>query len=128
MCTENTFLNFPDIQSTEIYDPAKNAWHYGPDVSEPMFGHCAVTLDEPGSKVLVIGGFATGLGTQDSTKLFDWNNQEWSDGGRMSVPRFRMTCMKTTLSGMAVVVVAGGSNGDDTWNSVEIYDINTKAW
>ena len=102
---------------------------YGPDIQVPVYGHCAVTIDENYNQILVIGGkVVSGAGTKDSATIFDFTTQQWSDAGSMSVPRHRMTCTRATLSGKDVVVVAGGGHDDNTWSSVDFYDIGLGEW
>ena len=63
--------------STEVYDPAVNAWNAGPDLPTGLIGHAAVLLGD--GRVLISGGI-------ELTSLFGFPSQKWTANCHLADP------------------------------------------
>lgn len=121
-------LSCPD-PSTELYDPVKNAWDFGPGVTG-RFGHTATLL--PGGKILVLGGIGaqgctvehpTAQDTLASGELYDPKPDIWSSIAVMQFPRAKHTSTLLPNGGVLVVGTDAASNARP-----ELYDIAIDSW
>jgi len=108
--------------STEIYDPAINAWRVVRNMPNRVIYHAAVTLSN--GKVLVSGG-TLGLSSQNEAFLFDPVNETWSETKPMIWYRYRHTL---TLLPNGKVLAIGGEDDDVLLESCELYDPVSGTW
>src|SRR5690349_19947389 len=73
--------------STEIFDPATNAWSSMASMTIARSGHTATLL--PGGKVLITGGYNGGY--LASAELYDPTSNTWSSAGSMVAARVNHT-------------------------------------
>lgn len=112
-----------DIATSEIYDPATNAWT--PTGPMPQVIDGAQTFVRPDGKVLAVGGgFANGVHTA-ATALYDPAAGTWSAGPSMSTPR--ISAAGVTLKDGRYLIAGGVANGP-TLASAEVYDPVANAW
>ena len=94
----------------ELFDPASGRWLAAPSLREPRTGHAALRL--PGSRVLVVMGFAGDLGLL-TTEVLDVRAGTWSRGPRLGERRddddSGPGCAVVLRGGS--VLVAGGYDG-----------------
>ncbi|MBC7880943.1 MAG: hypothetical protein H7Y37_06365 [Anaerolineae bacterium] len=109
-----------------VVDPS---WTITGSMSTERYLHTATLL--PNSKVLVAGGGTqSGSGISNSAELYDPQTGTWSSTGSLNIARYQHTA---TLLPNGKVLVAGGvgtefTNGTNTLNNVELYDISTGTW
>ena len=96
-----------------------------------MFGHCVASINDDGTKHLLVGGI--NMPTTTETYIFDWNDQTlgWTPVGNLPVAVNYPSCVRATIENGSkdVVVVAGGStttNGAS--DAVQIYEISSEIW
>ncbi len=110
------------LSSTEIYDPATNAWTAGGTLSTARYCHTATLLAN--SKVLVVGGYGTS-GFLSSAEVYDLVTNAWTAGGTLTTAR----CIHTANPlAHGKVLVAGGYSNSGNLSSTEVYDTATNAW
>ena len=88
----------------------------GPDMPQPLMGHCAAVVDS--SKVIVLGGFSSAINDYNPKGfMYDFGSQEWVSKSWMS-PGARMdsSCLNVKFGGKRKVIFAGG------WNNVAQQD------
>jgi N-acetylneuraminic acid mutarotase len=111
------------LASTELYDPASNAWSVAGALATARAGHTATLLLS--GQVLVAGG-AGASGTIASAELYDPASNTWSAAGSM----FQALASPTaTLLPSGKVLVAGGDTGGPFGDtaSAELYDPQTQT-
>lgn len=113
-------------RTTEIYDPATNAWTLTGELTTPRMTHTTTLLAN--GKVLLTGGSSDGSGTIiANVELYDPATGEWSATGSMTTPRVLHTL--TLLPNGKVLAVGGASaNTGGLLRSSEIYDPATGNW
>ena len=113
------------LASTEIYDPAQDAWTQGPDLPSALFASKAVTLGD--GRVLMVGGFSYD-GQLSSAALYDPSTNAWTPGPAMSVVR---VLPDATPLGDGRILVTGGFTNDEVQSSAtsaELFDPRTNSW
>lgn len=99
------------LKTTEMIEAGEGAITRvspGPDLLQPLMGHCAAVVDS--SKVIVIGGFSSEINDYNSkAQIYDFSSQEWLTKSWMS-PGARMdtSCVNVNIGGKRKVIVAGG--------------------
>jgi len=111
--------------STEIFDPARNAFAAGPDLLEPLADPVALILRD--GSILVAGGYS-GHASVASAELLDPQLVAFRSTGPMSTPRSAHG--GAPLPDGRVIVIGGNSRGDTgtVLASAEVYDPATGAW
>lgn len=130
---ENTF-----ISSSELYDPATNAWTLSGNLVTARYLHTTTVL--PNGKVLIAGGIGMGAAYDGnnptpvaapiaSAELYDPSTGKWSATGNLAQQRAEHTA--TLLPNGKVLVTGGlaseGVGGGPT-ASAELYDPTTGKW
>lgn len=78
------------VQSSELFDPARQSWSVAPRLAQPRLAHTATML--PDGKILVVGGFARLISGRRvpppvaSAELYEPSTRRWSQTGRTVVP------------------------------------------
>lgn len=105
--------------STYIYQPGSGTFAAGPALPAQMSG--AVMAPLPDGKVLIAGGNLTGSATsaQTTARLYDPASNTFSTTGSMATAR-NAAVAAPLPDGR--VLVAGGTDGTNSWSSAEIYD------
>lgn len=88
----------------------------GPDMLEPLMGHCAAVVGS--SQVIVLGGFSSLINDYSpNARLYDFNTQQWIYKSWMA-PGARMdaSCLNVNIGGNRKVIVSGG------WNNMALQD------
>jgi hypothetical protein len=101
--------------STEIYDPATNAWSPGTPLPGPRWIHTTTLL--PDGRVLVAGG-AGEFSALATALIYDEVSGTFSSTSSLHTARWSHTA---TLLPDGRVLIIGGSDGTSFMNSVEIY-------
>ena len=113
------------LKTTELYDPATNAFSAGGTMSEAHEGGAAILLAN--GKVLVVSGQTVTDTWTKTVELYNPATNTWSAGAPISTAR---QWFAATLLPNGNVLVAGGqtSNGDNYTASAEIYDPVADSW
>jgi hypothetical protein len=88
----------------------------GPDMVEPLMGHCAAVVTN--SQVVVLGGFSSQTSDYNTKAfIYDFNTEQWLYKSWMS-PGARMdtSCLNVNVGGKRKVIFAGG------WNNMALQD------
>jgi len=106
------------LKSTEFITAKDNKLFIrpGPDMDEPLMGHCAAVVTN--SQVVVLGGFSSQINDYNPRVLFyDFNTVQWIHKSWMS-PGARMdsSCLNVNIEGKRKVIFAGG------WNNLALQD------
>ncbi|MDP9404093.1 MAG: IPT/TIG domain-containing protein [Actinomycetota bacterium] len=126
------------VAAVEAYDPAGGAWSAAPSMGTARAFASAVPM--PGGEVLVAGGLTPSdvelergisldVPVTASAEVYDPEQNQWTSGGAMAVPRQRATATvlplgPTSLCGERCgrVLVAGGEdNAPEALRSAEVY-------
>lgn len=79
-------MNLNDgVQTTELFDPATNAFTLGPNMTVARYWHSATLL--PSGKVLIAGGASSGGIAVASCELYDPATNTIALTGPMAAPR-----------------------------------------
>ena len=116
--------NFP-LSSTEfvyIDKPSKA----GPELPFSIKKHGIVLIEKV---VYIIGGWQGRVNSNHKVWIVDLlNDFSISEGPSLNVPRFGHTCGKMVINGSTLIVVAGGSDGSNCLDSVEILEYGSDQW
>jgi hypothetical protein len=119
--------NGSPVSTIEIYDPGSNSFSQGPSLNISRKNAAAAKLSD--GRVLITGGFGTDASGSsvalNSAEIFDPKSGAVSAAAGMNVARGNHTAIKV-LDG--IVVVAGGSDGQNDLNSIETYNLATDSW
>ena len=83
--------------------------------------HASVALD---GKIYTIGGFADGVGTLDTVKVYDPQADSWQQVA--SMPQGRTAHAAATMGDK--IYVTGGESQMNSVNSAFVYDSKVNAW
>jgi len=108
------------LASTELYDPATNAWSYAAPMLIPHASHTAALL--PDGRVLVASGRSSG-GDTVQAETYDPATNGWSKAGNLAVARVGATAIVLTTG---KVLIIGGDAGTNP--PAELYDPGTNSW
>lgn len=117
------------LASTELYDPAANAFVGSTDLSEARSNHAAALL--PDGSVLIVGGVggANGDVSLQSAEVFDSRQGSWTRAEPMAEARTGETA--TALADGRILVVGGESVARGSRRSLassEVFDPARRAW
>ncbi|WP_437757210.1 Kelch repeat-containing protein [Sorangium sp. So ce1389] len=115
-------------QSAELYTPTTDSWTLTAPLNVPRFAHTATLM--PSGKVLVAGGIdeltTIGFVYLASAELYDPALEIWTT--TTSPMSHARTGHTATLLSSGLVLMTGGSNGDDNVASAEVYDPAADTW
>ena len=118
----NVFLN-----STEFIIQGQTKGVPGPKLPRGMSEMCAVKISE--NEIFVIGGFGGPWFRMKEVWIYDpQNGFARTQGPSMTSNRKSHSCSTMKDGRKTVIIVAGGYNGGQHVNSVEIYDPTDKTW
>ena len=112
--------------STEFIIEGQNNGVPGPKLPYGLEDMCAVKLSE--EEIFVIGGM-NGSHVMNEVWIYDQQNgYARSQGSSLNTKRQSHSCSTMKNGGETVIVVAGGWNGEQHIDSVEIYDPTDNTW
>ena len=122
---------YQELNTTEVYDPARNIWTTKSPMPIPVLGAASAVLD---GKIYVIGGsrhFQVGwdLATVASNQVYDPENDAWST--RRSLPTAESYAAAEATSGVTApkkIYVVGGSNQTNYSSVTYAYDSKGNVW
>jgi len=117
-------LEWQPFVSTELFDPATGAFHPGPDMTVPRFGHAAAVLKD--SRILLVGGWSGAGGVTNRAEVYDPVTRRFSRVGDMAVARGESTA--TLLPDGRVLVTGGVDRNDRAISSAEIFDPRSNSF
>jgi N-acetylneuraminic acid mutarotase len=109
--------------ATQVYDPAKDAWHAGPSLPEAVDHAMLVTYR---NQVVLIGGFVSRGGASVASSqvlVFDDSDGHWQ---KLSSLRHARAAGAAAVVGDKIVVVGGRTEQQQLVGQTEIFD--GKAW
>jgi hypothetical protein len=120
----------PDA-TAEIFNVAANRWTTtSGSMSTPRFEHTATLLDD--GRVLITGGQGPPINGNTaalaSTEIYDPAVDSFRKSNDMSDARFNHTAVKLPDRSVLVVGGAGGTNGDTSLATAEVFDPSTSGW
>lgn len=120
----------PDA-TAEIYNVAANRWtNTSGGMSTPRFEHTATALDD--GRVLIAGGQGPPIsgvaGALVSTELYDPAVDSFRKSNDMSDARFNHTALKLPDRTVMVIGGAGGTNGDTSLSTAEVFNPGDGSW
>lgn len=101
--------------STEIFDPAKNEFSKGADLTVKRHKHGAVLLDN--GKVLIVGGAdeRDSRGAYTTAEIFNPSENRFTKTAEMNLPRYKLNGT-TVLLKDGKILIAGGANQAEIFN------------
>ena len=120
----------PD-STAEIYNVSANTWTMtsGP-MSTPRFEHSATLLDD--GRVLIAGGqgppIAGNTAALASTEIYDPAVDSFRKSNDMTDARFNHSAVKLPDRTVMVIGGSGGTNGDTSLATSELFDPTTGRW
>jgi hypothetical protein len=107
------------LQSTELIEILNNDISKitaGPDLQEPLMGHCVAVAST--SQVMVIGGYSTVINDYSPTaRIYDFNTKQWiTDIWMGTGSRMDSSCRSVNIEGIQKVLMVGG------WNNLALTD------
>ncbi len=95
--------------TTEMYNQDSEGWSYGPNLPEPLYGLCAVQVDD-GRTVIVGGNSDDDEVALRRTYVYDWtvDDDTFEELPSMTLGREAPACGVYNYTGGSYVVVAGG--------------------
>ncbi|CAF1136653.1 unnamed protein product [Adineta steineri] len=115
-------LHFPELNSTELYNPLRGTWAMTGNMNVGRKYHTASTLAN--GSVLVTGGLR-GSAALRSAELYNPSTGTWTTTRNMDITRFFHTA--STLADGSVLV-AGGEIFHDYLDRAEFYNPLTDTW
>ena len=107
--TGGIVLNGRAHQSTELLNISLGQSTPGPLLPMPLHSHCTVQINE--FQVLLIGGMNEEMKAQNSTFLYDFHLNEWTQGPDLITARYGHVCgLVYDRKNEPILVVAGGLN------------------
>lgn len=103
------------FSSTEIFDPAKNEFSKGADLTVRRHKHDAVLLDD--GQVLIVGGSdeRDARGAYTTTEIFNPSENSFTKVAEMNLSRYKLNGT-TVLLKDGRILIAGGSNQAEVFN------------
>jgi len=121
------FGGWPNMNSTYVYDPETDSWHYGADVPIPV--RAATALAYKPDAIYVMGGYNTLGAVQNAVQVYDPLTDTWSSASPMTVG---VSHAVSTVARNGYVYVFGGTNGvfsnDPAVATIQRYDVASDAW
>jgi N-acetylneuraminic acid mutarotase len=122
---------YQELNTTEVYDPARNTWTTKSPMPIPVLGAASAVLD---GKIYVVGGsrhFQVGwdLTTVISNQVYDPEDDSWSTrAGLPAAESYGATEATSGVTAPKKIYFAGGSNQTNYSGATYAYDSSSNAW
>jgi hypothetical protein len=105
-----------------LFDPPTGKWSQVGSLATPRYGHAAVLLAAPSTRILFAGG--TGTGPLPDVESFDYSQpQQVTQASRVGfMSDFRPDCYGTLLSSGRVLLAGGGADESRPVSSADVFD------
>lgn len=115
------------LNSLEVFNIRQQSWSSCDLVLHDARWHFASVAFLPPNqhKILVIGGWNNNAGTLSSVELIDWDLKTVTLMSRLQQARCKMAAVAISST---QILVAGGHDGANSMDTLEIYDLNTNSW
>ncbi len=121
--TGGSAANGEPIYTTEVFNETTQTFEAGPQMPDPLRGHCAVQVDDKTS--FVIGGLKQHNLPNPNAYKYNWLTKRWAMATDMlSVPRSGVAC-STAKNGSMIVVAGGHLNSGEPTDVVEYFTVDS---
>src|SRR5438552_3695161 len=117
------------FNDTWAYDFNTNAWtDMAPGLSPPATLCDAMAYDSESDRVILFGGYVSGVGVSNDTWAYNFNTNTWTDMNPLVKPPGRYYHATAYDSASDRVILFGGYDSGSNFNDTWAYDFNTNAW
>mmetsp|Transcript_15840 Transcript_15840/g.23311 ORF Transcript_15840/g.23311 Transcript_15840/m.23311 type:complete len:601 (+) Transcript_15840:130-1932(+) len=115
------------LNSLEVFDVRNQTWFLSDLVLHDSRWHCASVAFLPPNqhKILVIGGWNANSGILSSVELIDRDFQSVTQMSRLQQGRCKLAAVAISST---QILVAGGHDGVNSMDTLEVYDLTTNSW
>ena len=118
------------LSTTELIDAEYKTHTAGPELPTKLYSHCAVSIDQ--NLVMIVGGFEgiTIWEAVPSKKSYFYNFliNQWTPGPDLKAERGDLACDVIKIGTDSHVIVTGGTTGDFSLKSTEIFSMKSQHW
>ena len=117
-----------------MFDATSESWisEGSPTLPEAFGTGCVVSLNDAGTKFLLLGGDGNSFGGSRKAYVYDWEKDSWQTLPDMTLRRkfIGNMCFRHTFSnGTSVVIVVGGLRGTTVFHrESEIFELEAGTW
>ena len=117
------------FNDTWAYDFNTNAWtDMAPGLSPPATLCDAMAYDSESDRVILFGGYVSGVGVSNDTWAYDFNTNTWTNLDPPAKPPVRYEHAMAYDSGSDRLIMFGGAGSSGYFNDTWAYDFNKNTW